>query len=215
MKKINLKIGVWILLYGSLWGLSEALLGGLLYSNQVPRASVYLGAWALLLLAAARRTANIPGTSSAMGIIAALFRLVNAGFFICHLGGIVLLGVAFDLAASLWLKNIPGKRSGIYTRTLRTAGTGILSAFLSNAAFALVFAFFIRYDHWAEGGWPKVFEYIFVSGGLLALAAAVCVPLGWRLGLKAQDMPERKLSTVTRYALALSVSFWILGRFVG
>jgi hypothetical protein len=213
MKRIKLRDWIWILLIGSLWGLSEALLGDLLYSIQVPQASVYLGAWALLLLAAARKTVNVPGTSSAMGAVAALFRLVNAGFFICHLGGIILLGAAFDLAASLWLREMPGKKPELPSQALRTAGTGILSAFISNGSFALIFAFVVRYEYWAAGGWPKVLDHTFVSGGLLALAAAVCVPLGWKLGGKAQDV--WRFSPAAGYALALTVSFWIIGRIVG
>jgi hypothetical protein len=206
---------IWVLVFGSLWGLSEAVLGGILYEADVPGASVYVGAWALLILAAARRLINQPGTSTALGGIAALFRLINSGFFICHLGGIFLLGAAFDLAAGLWLRVKTGNGESIPYHSPRTAGAGILSALISNASFALIFTFIIRYEFWVSGGWSKVLEHAFVAGGLLALAAAITVPLGWRLGAEALEMSRRNFPLVSRLALGLTLSFWIIGRIMG
>lgn len=215
MKNFNPKNLIWILLFGSLWGLSEAFVGGLLYSADIAQASVYLGAWALLLLAAARKMVNVPGTSVLIGSVAVLFRLVNTGFFICHLGGIFLLGAAFDLTASLIIRRKEEPRKSVFSQTMSLGRTGLLSAFLSNGSFALIFAFIIRYEYWLAGGWAKVLEHTFISGGLLSLAAAVCVPVGWTLGAKVLEFSSRNFSLAARYATALSVVFWIMGRLKG
>lgn len=45
---------VWLLLFGSLWGMSEVVLGGLFDEIIVAFPSVWLNAWALFVLAIAR-----------------------------------------------------------------------------------------------------------------------------------------------------------------
>lgn len=215
MKDADKRKLVLILFFGSLWGLSEAVFGGLLYAAEIKWASIYLGAWALLLLALARSMLNIPGTSTAIGAVAAVFRLVNAGLFICHLGGIFILAAAFDIAAGLILKkSFSEKRDGLF-RISGTVGTGILSAYLSNGLFALIFTFIIRYEYWAAGGWPKVLDHTFGTGSLLALAAGICVTLGWRIGESSRKFALMKPAFAPRFVLALSVGFWIIGRFAG
>lgn len=196
---------IWILLFGSVWGMSEVFGGEVLYSADIPLASIWLSLWALAILAFARALQNAPGSSSAIGLIAALFRLINAGPFICHLLAIFLLGVAFDLAATFLIKN-PKKI------TIRTALTGFLSAYGGFTLFALTITYLIRYDTWVSAGWPKVADHIFVSGSLTAAAALVIVPLAFWLGRKEQTI--RALSSRLAYsgALAVTLLLWVLGR---
>ena len=103
----------------SAWGLSE-LIGG---------ETLVLTAVALLLLATARTLVNRFGTSIAMAGIAVLFKSVNTAPFFCHLMGIILLGVAFDLAATLLWRD--DRRAYI-----RAAATGAVGAYLSCFFFA-------------------------------------------------------------------------------
>lgn len=81
---------LWLLLFGSLWGAMEVVGGEVLHRNGVPQASVFLTAWALFVLAVSRGVLNRPGTSSAVGALAALYKLANAAPFFCHLLGIFL-----------------------------------------------------------------------------------------------------------------------------
>jgi hypothetical protein len=90
--------------FGSLWGLSEVVVGKQLFDANIPYASAGISAWAFFILAFARGVMNKPGTSTAIAGIAAVFRLVNATY-VCHIFGIFLLGVAFDLAFSLLAKH--------------------------------------------------------------------------------------------------------------
>ena len=213
----NSGMNKWVLIFfvGSIWGLSEALFGGLLYASEIRGASIYLGAWALFLLSSARYLTNIPGTSTAIGTIAVLFRLVNAGMYICHLGGIFLLGVAFDIAATLLLKHSHTKKGKGALQLARTSGTGVLSSLLSNGLFAFIFTFIVRYSYWASGGWPKVIDHTFVNGGWMALSATISVTLGWKLGQNSRRFARLNLVLANRFALALSLGFWIIGHFVG
>jgi len=51
MKIQNNRQLAWLLLFGSLWGMSEVAIGGVLYNKNVPYASVWLSAWAFFVLA--------------------------------------------------------------------------------------------------------------------------------------------------------------------
>ena len=199
---------IWVLLFGSIWGISEAVGGAALYTANIPLASVWLSTWALFLLAFARAQNNTPGTSSAIGGIATLFRLVNTGPFICHLLGIFLLGVAFDIAATLLLK----RKKKIF---FRGGLTGILSAYGGYAIFALTITYVIQYEIWVAGGWPKVTEHIFVNGSLTALVSAFLVPLGFWLSQKEKTSKALLSRWATSSALALIFFLWIVGHLTG
>lgn len=198
----------WLLFFGSLWGLSEVMGGGLLYAGDVPHASIILAAWAFFILAVARGIVNHPGSSILIGAVATLFKLVNASPFICHLLGIFMLGVAFDAAATLL-----GRRGNRFS--FRNVFTGIAGAYGGYALFALVITYIIRYDIWVQGGWPKVADHIFVGGSMAALLAAVLVPLGYVLGTSSDSLQARKPRWLYAGTIAAAALFWILGRFSG
>ena len=199
---------IWVFMFGSIWGISEAVGGDALYTANIAHASIWLSTWALFLLAFARAQNNTPGTSSAIGGIAALFRLVNAGPFICHLLGIFILGVAFDLAATFLLK----RRGKIF---LRGGLTGILGAYGGYALFALIITYIVQYEFWVVGGWPKVSGHIFLSGSFAALFAAFFVPLGYWLSQKEKTSKVFHSRWATSSALALIFFLWIVGRLTG
>ena len=69
----NFKNWLWLLLFGSLWGIGEVIAGGVLYRETVPYASVWLIAWALFVLAVGRRgVLNKPGSSTVVGAFASV-----------------------------------------------------------------------------------------------------------------------------------------------
>ncbi len=198
----------WLVLFGSLWGLSEVAGGGILYAIEVPSASIFLAAWALLILAVARGIIDKPGSSTIIGAVATLFKLVNASPFICHLLGIFMLGLAFDIAATLLGRS--EKRLSV-----RNLLTGVFSAYGGYALFALSITYIIRYDIWAQGGWPKVAQHMFVSGSFAALAAALLVPIGYTLGALSQSLETKQPRWLYASTLAGVALLWILGRIAG
>ena len=204
----NKKNWLWFLLFGSIWGMSEVLAGGILYASDIPYSSIFLTAWALFILAVARGIVNKPGSSSAIGAIATVFKLANASPFICHLLGIFALGVAFDVAASLLLKK---ERRSVIWKSL----TGAVSAYGGYALFALVITYIVRYDIWAAGGWPKVANHIFASGSIAALIGLAVVPLGYLAGVNSGVLTERHSRFAYTASIAGVVVLWVLGRIVG
>lgn len=198
---------VWLFVLGSLWGLSEVVGGKALYEANIPYASVYLSASGFFLLAVARGLFNKRGTSSVIGGMAALFRLVNASF-VCHILGIFLMGVAFDLAASILLKG--DKKS-----FLRSSLTGITGAYGSYALFALIITYVVRYEIWIVGGWQKVLHHVFLTGSLAAAVAAILVPMGYVLGLRSRTHARLESRLAFSSSLIFVVILWTLGRMAG
>ena len=204
----NPKNWLWFILFGSLWGINEVVMGEVLSTSEVPHFSVLLTVIALLILAVARGIVNKPGSSTAIGMIAALFKLANAAPFYCHLLGIFMVGLTFDIFASLLIKSEK-------TSAVKCGLTGILSAYSGNILFALVITYIIRYETWVSGGWPKVSDHIFVSGSLTALAAAAIVPLGAWLGQKRRVFLFLYSRWAYSSALAVILLLWAVGQLAG
>ena len=205
MRKLSLII--WILFFGSLWGMSEVMVGKHLFDADVPYASVWISAWAFFILAVARGIMNRPGTSTAIGGITAVFRLVNASY-VCHIFGIFLLGVAFDLAFFLLTKN----RKRFY---LRSSLAGIVGAYGGHLIFALFAAYIIRNPFWVSGGLSRIFDHVFLSGSFVALASVLLVPLGYWVGQKEIVLASHRSKLVYNGALIFTVIFWALARLAG
>lgn len=86
---------LWIILFGSLIGLNETLLGGM----HMPNKSVVLSVITLLLLCIARFQFPKPGTSLLMIAVAVLFKITDLGINGCKVEGMVMLGVSFEIFA--------------------------------------------------------------------------------------------------------------------
>jgi hypothetical protein len=199
---------IWIFLFGSLWGLNEVVTGEILFKDQVVAAAVWLAAWAFFILGVARGIMNKPGTSAAIGGIAALFKGLNAPPFYCHILAIVLLGVGFDLAAT-WL--IKKDRS----KLLRQALTGMVGAYGGSVLFALIITCVIRYEYWVADGGAKFINYILVDASLAAGVSAILVPLGYKLGPLGWAVLERHPRWSSVGAMAGLMLLWTLGRVAG
>ncbi|NIM58972.1 MAG: hypothetical protein GTO16_08530 [Candidatus Aminicenantes bacterium] len=198
---------VWLLILGSLWGLSEVVAGKALYEANIPHASVYVSASGFFLLAVARGLVNKRGTSSLIGGMAALFRLVNASF-VCHILGIFLMGVAFDIAASILLK-------GDKKNFLRSSLTGITGAYGGYALFAFIITYVVRDEIWVVGGLQKVLHHVFLTGSLVAVVAVLLVPMGYILGLRSRTYARLESRWAFSSSLIFAAIIWILGRLAG
>lgn len=182
----------------SAWGLNE-LIGG---------ETFVLTAVALLLLAVARALVNRPGTSTAMAAIAVLFKTVNTAPFLCHLVGIALIGIAFDLTATLlWRRD--------RKPYLRAAITGVTCSYLSCFLFAASMVWVFEYKFWAGGGLESVGQYMLSSGSRGAVTALVVVPLGLWVGRLLTRRAVSHPRIILRAAMATCLALWVIGPFAG
>ncbi len=202
----NAKNWIWLFLFGTIWGLAEVFVGKSPLGKSLPSASVWLSAFALLILAVARGFINKPASSTVVGAFAVLFRQANAAPFYCQLIGIFTVGVVFDLVCSALIR---GER-----RTpIQDGFAGVASAYGSNLLFVFLMIFIVHYHPWVAGGWPRASHHIFVSGSWTALAAAVLVPLGIILGTVGRRHAERRPAWAWLGVVGIIIG-WVLGRVV-
>lgn len=204
----NPKNWLWFILFGSLWGINEAVMGEVLSTSGVPHFSVLLTVIALFILAFARGIVNKPGSSTAIGVIAVLFKLANAAPFYCHLLGILMVGLTFDIFASILIKSEK-------TSPIKCGLTGMLSALSGNTLFALVITYIIRYEIWVNAGPSKVLGHIFVAGPLTAILSVLAVPLGFRLGVTSGVIADKKPKWTFAGTVVTVFIIWILARVAG
>ncbi len=157
-----------ILFFSGLWGISEAVLGDALYRGDVPYASIPLTIIGFVILTFGRAYFPRKGTVVLIAVCAMLYKFLNEPFFACHLLGILLLGVCYEVFFST---------SILKNRSIRAAA----AAYLGYALFALMITYVFRYDYWVQGGFGKVLSYVGIGGSIAALGCAFFVPLSFRL----------------------------------
>lgn len=172
-----------VLALGSAWGLAEISGKGLFAALRVGGASIWLAAWAILLLSIGRGVWNKVGSSAIIGLVAAAFKFVGPSPNYCHLLGIASLGLVFDLFASSIARR---------PQLWRHALVGLLAAYGSRAFFVLYSVHIAHFERWVEGGTQLAFDHVVRSGSLVALAALFLAPLGFRTGKKATEILSGK-----------------------
>jgi hypothetical protein len=173
----NMKFIAAIIVFGSLWGFAECILGSFLRDINLPAGAIMTGIFAIGLMTLSRTTFAKPGMQAGIGLVAGALRLFNpfGGCFICSAIAIMAEGLLFDLiwtGFSLDLKkpqNLTIQASlGITSAYLVYVGgyiiTQILTPLFSSAGFYLEnLIVFI----------PQ----ILASGLLPALIGAITVPI--------------------------------------
>lgn len=99
----NLKIFVGILLFGSLWGFSEVIIGSAISDIGLPSGMIMTGVFAIIFLVLSRTIYRQPGMQFGMGLVAGSLRLFNP-FMGCHLCSAIAImaeGAIFEL---IWYK---------------------------------------------------------------------------------------------------------------
>jgi len=191
-----------ILFFSGLWGISEAVLGDALYSNNIRYASVPLTIIGFVVLTFARVYFPKKGTATLIAALAMLYKFLNSPFFACHLLGILLMGVCYDVVFGIF---------GSKNRSVCAA----IAAYLNYALFALMITYVFGYEHWVQGGFAKVLEHIVIAGTMAAVGSAVFVPLSFRLAqqLKARfAMPFRFQFRLACGSISVvTTALWIFG----
>jgi len=175
---ITTKNIMWVLVLGSVWGVAELFGKDLLTDFGLGGASICLAAWALLILSIGRGVWNKVGSSAIVGLVAAAFKFAGPSTNYCHLLGIASLGLFFDVFASSLLAQ---ERS----RWWRLALVGLLTTYTARAFFVAYSVHIAQSERWVEGGAQMAFDHVVRGGSMVALAALLLAPLGFRIGKKA------------------------------
>ncbi len=191
-----------ILFFSGLWGISEAVLGDALYSNNVSYASVPLTIIGFIILTFARVYFPQKGTATLIAACAMLYKFLNEPFFACHLLGILLMGVCYDVVFGLFKSE---------NRSVCAA----VAAYLSYTLFALMITYVFRYEHWVQGGFGRVLGHIAIAGTMAAVGSAVFVPLSFNLAQRLKTrfaMPFRLRFQLASGSISLvTTALWAFG----
>ncbi|MHC4205696.1 MAG: hypothetical protein ACYSTT_13665 [Planctomycetota bacterium] len=189
-----------ILFFSGLWGISEAVLGDALYSANLPYASVPLTIIGFAIMAVAHAYFPRIGTATLIAACAMLYKFLNVPFFFCHLLGILLMGMCYDLFFSV----LKIKKQWL---------SATAAVYLNYVLFALMITYVFRYEHWVQGGITAVLQHILISGSMAALGCAILAPASFRLGqqMKANSIRpfNMKLRFVPSSVLIVTVGLWI------
>jgi hypothetical protein len=97
----NMKLVAAVLVFGSLWGFTECIIGSMLRDANLPAGALMTGIFALGFMTFSRVSFRQPGMQAGMGLIAGALRIFNpfGGCFLCSAIAIMAEGMLFDL---LW-----------------------------------------------------------------------------------------------------------------
>ena len=208
MKKNNI---LFILLLGTIWGASEAILGGALYAVQVARASVLLAIIAFAILTLARAYRPKIGMATLVAIVAVIYKtagMLIAGklhgqpVFLCHCWGVLALGVSYDVMRLAWRD----KLDPLFAAS---------AVYVGYASFALAMTYVLHHPYWQPVGISKVMDHVFIGGSMAALGCAVIVPVVAYLAQALKSRQAWPFAVPSRLATGivslLLLGLWVLG----
>ncbi len=180
-----IQILIGILVFGSVWGFLEATLGGFLHMIIFPNKGAIMGGIGVAIMASALAIYKKPGMLPGIGIIAALFKLLDVWLFALPIASIHIINpamaiifesLAFSLVAVFVMKKIA-----------KSALVGVGAGALAGLVSAIAWVYFAIYVMNA----PAYARVVFTAGGFIANQGVVqaaffgiFVPLGYLVGEK-------------------------------
>ena len=180
-----LRVVIGILVFGSIWGLVEATMGGALHLIHVPYKGAITGGIGMSIMAAFVVIYRRPGLVFWIGAIAVLFKPLSAliygqfifsPFVVNPASAILLEALAFSVVVSLVFK---GYESSIKMRI----GAGVAAGYLSIILYG-VLASAAGMGNWASWGLAERVSSVFANGTGLAIVGTCLLLLGHLVGTK-------------------------------
>jgi hypothetical protein len=210
-----LRVVIGILVFGSIWGLVEATLGGALHLIHFAYKGAITGGIAMAIMAAFVVTYRQPKLVFWLGVIAALFKPLSAiiygqpifsPFVVNPASAILLEALAFTLVVSLLFR---GFESSIKTRI----AAGISAGYLSSILYAIL-ASSVGMGNWASWDLTHRVTAALTDGTALAIVGTCLLLLGHLLGTRLrpnfwQFMTVRPKAFYTS-TIAIAAFCWIV-----
>jgi hypothetical protein len=209
-----LRVVIGILVFGSIWGLVEATLGGALHLIHFAYKGAITGGIGMALMATFVVIYRRPRLVFWTGVIAALFKPLSAviygqpifsPFVVNPASAILLEALAFTLVVSLLFK---GFESSIKTRI----AAGISAGYLSAILYAIL-ASAVGMGKWASWGLTERVTAALTDGTALAIAGTALLLLGYLVGMQLRpkfwQLSSTKPSLFYASTTATIVCCWI------
>lgn len=210
-----LGVVIGILVFGSIWGLMEATLGGFLHLTHFAYKGAITGGIGMSIMATFVVVYGRPRLVFWIAVIAALFKPLSAviygqpifaPFVVNPASAILLEGLAFSLVVSLLFK---GFKSSIKMRI----GAGVAAGYLSIILYG-VLASAAGMGNWASWGLAERLSSVFANGTGLAIVGTCLLLLGHLVGTKLRpnfwQLRSTKPSLFYASTTATIVSCWII-----
>jgi hypothetical protein len=199
-----------VLLLGSLWGALELFGRDLFRAMGVPEKSALLFGLGIIIVYASKRLVDIPGSVIVMALIAGLFKTASGNFFPCQFAAVVINGIVFDLAYSIFKGRLD--RSPI----IRAVAAPVI-VYASYSIFAFFSTYVLREPSWASEGWPAIRSFLLADAVVASLISIVTIQLGYYLGGVVRPYvrlsESRTPAVVFRVASVVIVAaIWIAGQ---
>jgi hypothetical protein len=203
----NKKFIAGIILFGSLWGFAECIIGSLLRDANLPAGAIMSGVFAIGLMTLSRTIFRQPGMQTSIGLVAGALRFFNpfGGCFICSAIAIMAEGFLFDL---IWTGfSLDQKKT--YSLTIQVSW-GITSVYLVYVGGYIVTQ--ILTPVFSSAGFYIENLIVFIpqilaSGLLAALIGSVSVPAVFILQKLDVTIQDRLYYPVT---VGVSALCWVI-----
>jgi len=206
------KLVLAIILFGSIWGGLEALGIDIMRKVGFHSSSPILALIGILILATARMVIRKPGSTLAIGVIAAGFKFLGLSqVFFCQIFAVVAQAAVFDLAFSL------SEKKDWLARPIHLGLMGFVASYVNYTVFSLSQAYVFANPYWTERGLSGLAKWVFTEGSYAAILSFLGIIIGVSLGRKIapaltrwQEIGEKAYG---RGLLLVSLGFWLLGVF--
>ena len=209
-----LRVVIGILVFGSIWGLVEATLGGALHLIHFTYKGAITGGIGMAIMATFVVMYRQPKLAFLLAVIAALFKPLSAviygqpifaPFVVNPASAILLEGLAFSLVVSLLFK---GFESSIKTRI----GAGVAAGYLSIILYGVI-ASAAGMGIWASWGLAERASSVLANGTGLAIVGTCLLLLGhlvsMRLRPKFWQFSDLKPKAFYASTIAITAFCWI------
>ena len=209
-----LHVIIGILVFGSIWGLVEATLGGALHLVHFAYKGAITGGIGMSIMATFVVIYRKPKLVFFLAVIAALFKPLSAviygqpifaPFVVNPASAILLEGLAFSLVVSLLYK---GFESSIKTRI----GVGVAAGYLSIILYGVI-ASAAGMGNWASWGLAERVNSVLANGTGLAIVGTLLLLVGhlvsMRLRPKFWQFSELKPRAFYASTIAITAFCWI------
>lgn len=207
-----------VVVFGSIWGVLEATLGGALHLIHFPYKGAIMGGIGMSIMATFVATNRRPSLVIGVGFVAAFIKPLSAliygeplfaPFVVNPATAIILEGLAFGLVTYFLFRG--------FERSVKVrAGVGLLVGYLSMTLWGAV-ASIMGVGNWAFMELQEKVTYGLVNGTALAIVGVLLLPLGYMVGTKLRPklVQLRSIRPKIFYgsSAAATVSCWIIAAF--
>jgi len=194
----NLIIGV--LVFGSIWGFLEATLGGYLHLIIFPNKGAIMAGIGVAIMSSALAIYRKPSMLAGIGVVAALFKLLDVWFFSLPVTSIHIVNPAMAIIFESLIFSLIV--AFVMDKMAKNAYVGVGAGVLAGIISAVAWVYFAIYVMNAPAYSRVVFtagEYITNQGVVQAVFFGAFAPIGYLIGEKLAARPFPVLASRPLY----------------